>query len=177
MAGFLGGGYDPWEFEEEQTSSTIAASSLTDILNITGKGFLESVILNDSNTGSAVARRLKIIKDGTTVLDEYSVGTGKTYFGIVPIAALQYVIDNSGHYIGILNGNNYSTTLDGSIVYNSSDSYRNAINYPAFPSSSEQTLDFCALVTIAEPVYFSQSLQIQAQSVTYTSNYYIKVRH
>jgi hypothetical protein len=169
----LQGIFDRTKYEEHQLSSSSTYSSLTDILNVTGKGFLESVILYQYSSTNSL--RLKVIKDGATILDENSSTTAATYFGIVQDQSIKHMIDNSGNYITIIDGLNYSTTLSGSAVYNSSTIDRNYIAYPSFPSATEQAVYGCAVAKITEPIYFKASLQIQVLANT-RGYYYVRYR-
>jgi len=141
------------------SSGTEILAPFTDILNISGKGFIDYCLNYHINLSSF---RLKIIKDGATILDENNNTAQSKYpfFGIMPSSSLNYVIDNSGYkYI-------YSSDEGmAQYLYDSNSSSYNTILNPSFPSASEQSVYGCALAIIHQPIYFNQSLQIQVQSI------------
>jgi hypothetical protein len=169
----LQGIFDRAKYEEHQLSGFGTYSSLTDILNITGKGFLESAILYQYSSANNL--RLKVIKDGATILDENANSQTYHFFGIVQDESIKHMIDNSGNYITIIDGFNNSSVLVNNTVYNSSNSEKNYIAYPSFPSATEQSIYGCAFAKVTEPIYFKASLQIQMLA-TIGGYYYVRYR-
>jgi len=162
MAGFLGGGYDPWQYTEYQVFHSLATeSSLTTIVSIAGKGFLETALIYVANASSSVITELKITVDGIVI------------FHVTDTAALTL---SRLSYRGIIKSSNVHSFYDGSTVKTLFADTLNCENVTAaltpqtciFPSASIQSTSasYDYVIPLNNSYPFKQSLLVEAKGMS-----------
>jgi hypothetical protein len=159
MAGFLGGGYDPWQYTEHRVSNTsVNSTELTTLMSVAGKGYLEETILNCYSTTdtTTTVRELKITIDGTVIYDVVDASVGSTNYPR-----------------GVINTGSIAYGTSSSLIFSFGDMLSGVPSAPnlspiSFPYSGQQSKDrsLSYIAIISQPMYFSASLLIQVKGVS-----------